>query len=165
VERAHALATRHKRFNGAALVLALLTTPLAFQAATITLATEPYPPEENTDSSQHIEQPDMKVKADTNEKSQASVQNEVKVESNSESSSENSGSNQVDVTINGQKVPVPENGSVHKRMTSNGSETVVDVQVDGQSSSHSSSSSSTSITVNQHSSNTSNDNDERSDIY
>lgn len=65
-----------------------------------------------------------------------------KVESTLKFESEVSGSstNRTDVTVNGQKVPVPENGSYHKKIQSQDGTTTVDIENKSSGSGHSSSS-------------------------
>jgi len=78
--------------------------------------------------------------------------------SSSDESATNSSSgrndNNVNVTINGQTIPTPENGTVHKRLKDDENKSVVDVTIDNKSSQpnqYGSTSSSTSVDVNQHS--------------
>ena len=156
-KRAHALFSHHKKISyWSAAVLAMLVAPFAVQALVPV----------NTGGSESgselfIEENATDVKSVADEP-QSSRNSEVEVNTNAEASS--SGNSDADVTINGQKVPVPKDGSIHKRMSSNGSETIVDVQIDNDSGSNSNSSSSTTIIIDSHSSNSSESNDERSGI-
>lgn len=52
----------------------------------------------------------------------------------------NSSGSHAEVTVNGQKVDLPENGSVHKTITNGGTKTDVDINVSGNSSNSSNSS-------------------------
>lgn len=94
----------------------------------------------------------------TTEKGSRPMQTDIKIDSNSTST--NSANSSVDVNVNGQKVPVPKNGSVTKHLSSNNGNSSVNVTVDNNSSTHNSSSSSTVIIEHHSSSTGSEDNSE-----
>ena len=153
-KRAHALLSRHKKFSyWSAAVLAILVAPFAVQAMVPGFVGG------GSGDDRHVEEPVSDVKSSVDEQTKSNHSSEVNVES--ESGGTNSGESDVDVTINGRKVPVPENGSIHKRMSDNGNETIVDVQIENDSSSNNSSSSSTTINIDSQSYSSGQDNSER----
>ncbi len=139
--------SKYKQFGyGAAIVLAVLGAPFAVQAMSGNLVSKDAPPQGETTSGQHVSQPGSEAKSNASEGAK-SMDSDIKVESKIESSGAER--SDVDVTVNGQNVPVPENGTVHKRLSGNNGETTVDVRVDNGSSSQSSSSS--TVIIEQHS--------------
>ncbi len=72
---------------------------------------------------------------------------DIKVEATSDSSKETSTS----VVVNGQKVPMPANGTLHKEISNGSSNTTVDVKVDNKSETYNSSTSSSTVIIEQHS--------------
>lgn len=153
MKRARALMLRQKSFNyGSAAILALLVTPFALQAVAATITNNG--DQGNVAPAQHIDQ-SSEVKAEMDDKPKPESNAEVKVETDSSSDADY---NDVNVTINGQKVPVPERGSIHRKMTGNNSETSVDIQIDNQSGSSGSTHQSTTIMVDGHSYDTDDDN-------
>ena len=153
-KRAHALLSRHKKFSyWSAAVLAILVAPFAVQAMVPGFAGG------GSGDERHVEESTADVKSSVDEQTKSNHSSEVEV--NSDSNASGSGNSDVDVTINGQNVPVPENGTIHKRMSDNGNETVVDIQIDNDSSSNNSSSSSTTIDIDSQSHSSGQDNSER----
>jgi hypothetical protein len=148
LKRVRAFLTSYKNYHrGSALILTMFVAPLAYQAIGALSGTEDDSRQPNTNSMQHITQPTTDTGSSKTEKPSVSVRSEEKLRS----STEQTANHDVDVRVNGQKVPVSKNGSVHKRMTSGGNETVVDVHVKDSSRSSGSATSSTTITVDSHS--------------
>ena len=141
LRQAYSLASKHKRLNyGSALVLAVLAVPFAVQA--VNGSFEPDNEVQVERSEEQMQLPEVKAEA-TQESSSSSSEN-------TQQGSSSSSNSDVNVQVNGQNVPMPESGTLHKRITDGNSETVVDVEIDNGSGS-STSSSSTSIHINQHS--------------
>ena len=72
---------------------------------------------------------------------------DIKFEATSDSAKETSTS----VVVNGQKVPMPANGTLHKEISNGSSNTTVDVKVDNKSETYNSSTSSSTVIIEQHS--------------
>lgn len=147
MKHTQAFFSSHKKIQyGTAATLAVFAAPFAVQAMNGGHAEEP--------ASQGItagQQKPVQIQPDSEGATQSafSDSSETKVQVNSTQQSSGSG-DEVEVHVNGQKVPVPKNGQVHKRISDNGNETVVDVQVENGGSNHSTNSS-TNISVEQHS--------------
>lgn len=148
IAKATHLTRMHRKLAaGSAAMLAVLVAPLAVQAMTGSL------PLVGSDDPEPVSAPlDAEVHADLREaalEAQADVQG---FSTGGSQSGSGQGSNsEVDVTVNGQDVPVPDNGSVHKTLTDGSSKTIVDIKVNGHQSVSSNSNSSTTIEVNSHS--------------
>lgn len=77
---------------------------------------------------------------------------DINIDANISSSSNNTQdkkSHDADITINGQKISIPENGIIHKSYSSNSGESNIDVRIDG--SSLGANSTSSSVIIEQHS--------------
>lgn len=130
---------------GVAIVLAVLTVPFAVRAMSGDLLANDVSHQGEAIAEELINQP--KVEAEPKASGgTGSMNSDIKVESQTKAS--DPGKSNVDVMVNGQNVPVPENGSVRKHISDNNGETTVDIRVDNDSSSQSSSS---TVAIEQHS--------------
>lgn len=150
--RRHVPRSKYRRLG---YVMAVMTTALVIPLAVQALSQDPTSQKERQPHNSPVvsdrlpsqSEPDkVKNQTDENEGGQT-VDSNIKVESQTNSNSIKG--TDVDVSVNGQKVPVPENGIVHKSITSNNGQTTIDIHVDNKS--NSSSSSSSSVVVEQHS--------------
>jgi hypothetical protein len=151
LERIRTLGSKYRKaIIGSAAALTLFVAPFAVQAVTDSGdQTDQTSAPNNTESQARPPEPTSESENKHDVKGQST--STVDVQSNSSSSG--NGNTEVDVTINGQKVPVPKNGQVHKTITENGNQTTVDIQVDNEANSTNVNSSSTSIEVDSSSTN------------
>ena len=126
-----------KMIVGSTAVLTLFAVPFAAQAAIGSLGQTG---SSDASSSQPQAQPEQS-KTEDNSQIKGQSTNNVDIKTNASSSS--NGDGEVDVTVNGEEVPVPPNGRVHKTIGDNNNRTVVDIQIDNDSSSTNSYSSTT----------------------
>lgn len=148
MKHTQAFFSRHKKIQyGTAATLAVFAAPFAAHAMNGGLSQEPAPQGNSASQKESVQKQTAGDGATQGAFSDTS-KTEVQVDSSRQYS--DSGGSDVDVHVNGQKVPVPKNGQVHKRISDNGNETVVDVQVENGGSNHSTKSS-TNISVEQHS--------------
>lgn len=96
-----------------------------------------------------LEQSGAPVQVST-EREDASMQSDIHIQSQSSSSSQGVDATGVDVSVNGQDIPVPQNGSVHKQIADSNGQSVIDIQV-GNSSDEGTSSSSSTVIIEQYS--------------
>ncbi len=144
-------AMHHKRLTAAGLVVFMVAAiPIASLALSDTGGIAQQAQQKTSpDQTKDAQEPGGQKESSTiTEEGEQPMQSDIKIESNS--SLQGSDSSDVDVRVNGQNIPVPHNGSVHKQMQSDDGNATIDIQVDNNSSTHNSSSSSTVI-VEQHS--------------
>lgn len=143
-KRTRAFWSNHKKLSfGSAAVLAMLAAPFAAPAVESAFSGDAKSPDSAAPTGSFIpSNSDVQSSADDKQSPHGS---DIRLESKSESS--NGGDSTVDVTVNGQAVPVPNNGSVHKRMTTNGSETIVDVNINNGAGSNGSSTTNTTVEI------------------
>lgn len=123
---------------GSVAALAFLVVPLAVQG--LSGSDEPKPsPASNSESEDKTPTP-----------AQNSSQTSVDVSTQTSASGAH-GSSSTEVSINGQSIPVPPNGHLHKEVTDDGNHTTVDISVEGHQSGSASNHSSTTVEVNGHS--------------
>lgn len=160
--RAYTFARNYKKIiYGSVAALAVFVVPFALQSANASLNSDGNLYEEDASIQDKIHPESENQNSD--KRSPASMNNDnLEVEVKSESSTNARSKNgEVNVNVNGQHIQVPENGSIHKRITSNENKSVVDVQVDNNSGSQNFSSTSTSIDINQQSFSEGSDESER----
>lgn len=148
--RVSSVVMRHKRFTAAGVaVLMVAAVPIASLAISDAGKSSRQAQQKNSsDVTSHEQEPEKQNESpEITEKEGQPMRNEVKVESKRKAEGPQGAT--VDVTVNGQGVAVPQNGSVHKRMTDSDSKSTVDIQVDNNSSSQNSSSS--TVIIEQHS--------------
>lgn len=144
---AHNFFQRHTALSlfGGVLGIGLFGMPLLSGAANSYVWSTEEQPTQNISSAQALQE-ETQLRVEASAKSTST--NSLTSGSTSVSATTNAANPQdsVDVMVNGQTVPVSQNGSVQKHFVSKDGKTVVDVQVDGGGSAHSHSS--TSIEIN-----------------
>lgn len=137
---------KYKKLSfGSAAVLAFLVVPLVAQGLSGSSPSDD--PTPDTSAGQQTEGNVMSTNT-----GEASNESEATVDVSTDSSGgQTSGSSTTEVTVNGESIPVPQNGSVHKKVK--GSNTTVDVSIESHNSGYfSSNNSSTTVEVEHNSS-------------
>lgn len=148
-----AVILRHKRLTAVSVAALLVAAPIASYALANGGSEAPYQSHSEASeqpSSQALSTRELSGELEQHapeEKEDQPMQSDIKAESHS--NSQGGDSPEVDVTVNGQHIPVPHNGSVHKRMTGSEGESTVDIQVNNSTDTNNSSSS--TVIIEQHS--------------